>query len=247
MNICVVFVCNKNYLQKFSNTLHLLRINGQYNGEVVLIIGDDLKEQETELKNKYNIKVKYFPDIIFDKEFINNFNSLNRSAHWKIKKFQYHKFYLFDVYFKQWDFIFYLDCGINIFRPIQPILDSKKKNKLLAHNDAYPTYIWKLSNQFDNNHHLFKKLEKEYNLNINYFQTTIMLYDTKIINENTYYDLFKLANKYPISRTNDQGIIALFYTTINKKWEQIKMQDDTQYYYDYMKRNNNKPYIMHKI
>jgi len=249
MSLCVVFVCNKKYLPKFINTLHLLRTNGQYNGEVLLIIGDDLKKQESELKNKYNIKVKCFPDIIFDKEFINNFKTLNRPGHWVGKIFQYHKFYLFDIYLKQWDYILYLDCGINILRPIQPILDSKKKNKLLAHNDAYPTYIgkWKLSIQFDNNHHLFKKLEKEYNLNINYFQTTILLYDTNIINENTYNDLFKLANKYPISRTNDQGIIALFYTTINKKWEQLQIQDETQYYYDYMKRNNNKPYIMHKI
>ena len=33
----------------------------------------------------------------------------------------------------------------------------------------------------------------------------------------------------------------------NKKWEQIKMEDEEQYYYDCMKRSYNKPYIMHKM
>ena len=249
MNICVVFVCNNKYLNKFKNTLQLLRTNGQYEGDVLLVIGNDLKEQENEIKKNYNIQVKYFPDIIFDEDFMKNFNSLNRPGHWKSKIFQYHKFYLFDVYFKQWDYIFYLDCGINILRPIQPILDSKKKYNLLAHNDAYPTQLgkWKLSLQFDKTKPLFKNLCEKYDLNKDYFQTTILLFDTNIIHEKLFENIYNLACKYPISRTNDQGIIALYFINVENKWEQIKIQDEEQYYYDYIKRSGNKPYIMHKI
>jgi hypothetical protein len=61
------------------------------------------------------------------------------------------------------------------------------KNTLLAHSDVYPEYKLKLHNQFDmTNTKYFTKLNNKYNLNIDYFQTTIMLYDTAIIKNNTY-------------------------------------------------------------
>ena len=248
MTTCVVFVCNKNYLNKFKNTLQLLRTKGEYEGDVLLIIGNDLKEQENELKKNYNIQVKYFPDIVFSDYFYKINNNIKSDGRHKIKKFQWHKLHLFNTFLKKWDYIFYIDCGMKIFRPVQPLIDSKKEKKMLAHNDAYPTQLgkWKLSLQFDKTNILFKELEKEYNLEIDYFQTTIMLFDTNIINENTYYELFNLTNKYPISRTNEQAIIALYYTNIDDKWKQIQIQDEEQYYYDCMRRDNNKPYIMHK-
>ena len=84
-------------------------------------------------------------------------------------------------------------------------------------------------------------------MEIDYFQTTILYYDTSIIYDRLYNNLYELACKYPISRTNEQGIMALYFINIENRWEQIQIQDDIQYYYDYMKRSNNKPYIMHKI
>lgn len=45
------------------------------------------------------------------------------------------------------------------------------------------------------NKNLFTKLSDAYNLNDDYFQTTIMLYDTSI-NE-TYNDLLNLTHEYP--------------------------------------------------
>ena len=38
-----------------------------------------------------------------------------------------------------------------------------------------------------------------------------MLYDTNIITDDTYNNLLNLLMEYPISRTNDQGIIALYH------------------------------------
>ena len=99
----------------------------------------------------------------------------------------------------------------------------------------------------ENQKNLFNELNNKYDLNIDYFQTTIMLYDTSIIHDNLKQNIYNLSLQYPISFTNDQGIIALYFTNIDKKWEQIQIQDDIQYYYDYMKRSNDKPYIMHKI
>ena len=60
-------------------------------------------------------------------------------------------------------------------------------------------------------------------MNNDYFQTTIMLYDTKII-ENVI--------EYPISITNDQGIIALYLTNIQPLFKQIKTDNECIYLYE---------------
>jgi hypothetical protein len=120
------------------------------------------------------------------------------------------------------------------------------KNRLLAHSDAYPSYKWKLSVQFDQNHELYKELNEKFTLDINYFQTTIMLYSTDIIEDNTFKELYDLTLKYPISNTNDQGIISLYFTNIKNVWRQIQTMDGNNSYYSYLERNHNNKFIMIK-
>jgi len=250
MSICVVFLCDKEYFNKFINTCNQLVTNGKYDGNICLVVGDDLYDDKLldcdTIKNN-NITIKYFPNINFSDNFIDIQEKMDRPSHWNKKKFQFHKLHLFDIYFKQWHYIFYLDCGINIFSDISPILNEITENTLLAHSDAYPVYEWKLNIQFDKtNTEYFTKLDNTYNLNIDYFQTTIMLYDTKIINDDTYDNLLNLLTEYPISITNDQGIIALYFTNIEPFFKQIKTHNDDTHFYDYLSRNNNNKYIMLK-
>jgi len=251
MNICVVFVCNKAYFNKFIDTCKQLITNGNYKGNICLVIGDDLVNDnilDCEIIIKNKIIIKYFPDIIFSKEFLEQNNKIISDERNKIKKFQWHKLHLFNTFFKHWDYIFYLDCGITIFSDILPLINEATKNTLLAHSDAYPTYKWKLHRQFCKyNLEYFMKLNNKYNLNIDYFQTTIMLYDTNIIKENTYNELLKLTFEFPISKTNEQCIIALYFTNIEPVFKQIKTHNETTYFYDYMSRNKNNKYIMLKI
>jgi hypothetical protein len=249
-DICVVFVCNKLYFDKFIYTCNQLLTNGKYKGNICLVIGDDLLndkllECDTIINN--NITIKHFPNINFSSDFLDIQNKMVRPPHWFHKMFQFHKLHLFNTFFKQWDYIFYLDCGITIFSDIHPIINEVRENTLLAHSDAYPTYEWRLHNQFDKtNTEYFTKLNNTYNLDIDYFQTTIMLYDTKIINNDTYDNLLKLLIEYPISITNDQGIIALYFTNIKPLFNQIKTHNEDIYFYDYLSRNNNNKYIMLK-
>jgi hypothetical protein len=125
----------------------------------------------------------------------------------------------------------------NIFSNISPIINEITENTLLAHLEAYPTYEWKLHSQFDKtNTEYFTKLNNKYNLNKDYFQTSIMLYD----------NLLNLLIEYPISITNDQGIIALYFTNIQPLFKQIKTHNEHIYFYDYLSRNYNNKYIMLK-
>ena len=218
--VCVVFVCNQKYFDKFLMTCGQLIERGKYKGEICLVIGDDLKEKNEYLQHSFilenKIKIKYFPDIYFTNQFIDTFYRLGRDELWRQKIFQYHKLHLFNVYFKKWDYIFYIDCGVNIYQDVKPMIESRKNMRLLAHSDSYPNYEWKLKVQFDSSNELFEKMNRTYDLNIDYFQTTIMLYDTQIIEENTFRDLHQLMLDYPISKTNDQGIIALYFTNMKK-------------------------------
>ena len=117
---------------------------------------------------------------------------------------------------------------------------------LIAHSDAYDTYEQTLKCQFDNSNKLFQDLYKEFNLEIDYFQTGIMLIDTNIILDNTFNELLELANKYPISRTNEQGILAIYFTNIKNYYKPISIYNDYFHLYDYCQRNKNANYVMYK-
>jgi hypothetical protein len=247
---CVVFTCDKAYFNKFINTCHQLITIGKYNGPICLMIGDDLFNDEL-LNHPFiisnNINIQHFVNITFPQEFLNINNLTTTDGRNLHKKFQWHKMHLFNVFFKKWRYIFYLDAGITIFDDISPILQEFKENSIVAHSDAYPTYQWKLHSQFEKNNDLFTKLDEKYNLNIDYFQTTILLYDTNIIHSDTFDNLYKLSLEYPICKTNEQGIIALYFTNIFKLFKQITTNNEYTYFYDYMDRNINCKYIMLKV
>ena len=246
---CVVFACDANYLPKFVKTAVSLRHEGRYTGDLCLIIGDDLKDAPILKDASFDylqVKIQHFPNFVFPEETLRIMASLDRAEHWFPKRFQYHKFHLFNIFFKQWRRVFYMDCGIHIFGPIQPILDCWEENTLLAHSDAFPTYKWKLRDQFVPLSPYMETLENQYNLSIDYPQTTILLFDTALIKETTEQDLYTLALQFPNSKTNDQGIVALYFTSINPAWKQIPTGNDYMNFYDYLNRGNGKSYIMLK-
>jgi len=250
-DICVVFVCDEAYFNKFMYTCGKLVTDGNYKGPICLVIGDDLQNNallDCDLIKNNNIIIKYFPTIKLSPKVMSLQYSLNRPPHWINKLFQYHKFYLFHTFFKQWKTIFYLDCGITIYSDVSPIINERTKNALIAHCDGYPTYEWKLSCQFDQTKtEYYQDLNKTFNLTNDYFQTTIMLYDTSIIQDDTFDNLLAIFFEFPICNTNDQGIIALYFTVIHPVFKQLKIKNDETYFYDYLSRNSSYKYIMLKL
>jgi hypothetical protein len=247
--LCAVFLCDKNYFNKFLYTCEQLVTNGKYTGQICLVIGDDLNNDpmlQHPLIVQNNIIITHFPNLPFTHQFLYIQEHMEREPHWFRKIFQYHKLHLFNTYFKRWNYIFYLDCGLTIFDDVNPVINERKPNALLAHSDAFPTYKWKLHNQFEKKSAFFSSLSNKYNLNIDYCQTTIMLYDTSIIEEDTFNNLYNLMTEFPISITNDQGIIALYFTNIKPFFQQIQIKNDDTYFYDYHSRQPNSRYIMLK-
>ena len=67
-----------------------------------------------------------------------------------------------------------------------------------------------------------------------------------MIEEDTYDKLYNLAVEYPISKTNEQGIMALYFTCIKPCWTQLRIKNENTHFYDFYSRNRNNKYIMLK-
>lgn len=260
--ICIVLMCNNvdKYKNETIRTLYELRQIGKYDGDIILMYDDELlclsdENFKDEFKHQLlnlNVQLKYFPKIDRTK-FINMFKEtpfIEGDKREITKSFQFHKFYLFDRYFKNWNKIFYIDAGMHIFKPIQKMLEIDFSNSLLAHSDAYPYYKSKLDCQFEKQAYpeTYNNLKKEFNLNVDFFQSGILLFDSNIIQENTFEELIKLSEKYFISKTNEQGIMNLLFTCKLKIWKQIQIKDNDTFYYDMWERPKYKKhnYIMLK-
>ena len=240
-DICITLVFDKGYINKSYETIKEIREIGQYTGDIVCIISDDLKDYTDLLYVDKNIILKHFKEI--DKSELNNMlekSPITLDMQGKNKPIHWQKFNNFRVYFRDnYKKVLYLDTGMRIIKPLDKIINLDCDGKFLAHSDAYPTYEWELHRQFDGSvfPNEYNELVNTYNLNVNYFQATMYMFDTKIINDDTYDMLVELSNKYPNSRTNDQGIMNIYFLCIRNIWEQIKIKDDETFYYDFSERN----------
>lgn len=233
----ICLVANFKYLYKnFPRMYFQLREIGKYSGEIIIITSFLCPTIFIKfLRKKNNITVLRFKKIKFNSSTEHKLSNLNLGSNRHTNKnFQWHKLYLFDEKIKIWDYIFYLDINMHIHHDINPILSSKPDNQLFARADGYPDYKWKLSSQFDHTDISYSKLNKLYDLEIkDYFQTGVMYFDTKIISSRTFKDIKNLVNKFPITITNEQGILNLYFIFIKKNYRQLveKIDGKVSYFY----------------
>lgn len=249
----IAVVSNFKFLKNnFNNLYNQLRGDGNYRGEILIITSKYspcflIKS----IRKKNQIKVLRFKNIKFDKntEFeLNNLETFNDPNRNITKKFQWHKLHLFDKYMKNWDYVFYLDINMNIHYDINQILSITPDNCFLARSDAYPNYDRELKTQFDQTHPLYVELEEKYDLSVNdYFQTGVMYFDTKIINDQTKNQIINLVNKYPITKSNEQGILNLYFYLEKKIYKELPSKLNGYITYFYWKISDEKIIITKQL
>ena len=239
-SVCVVFVCDENYFKKFQKTLSELRNEGKYSGDVVLIATGRLNQAYVKKRCRdKRLKITKFSPISVP-EGVKNVALKPNGVTARMQKF-----HVFQRFFKQWDYVFYIDVGMHIHRDISKMVDLCEKGTLLAHSNCYPTYIWDHSHEFiDDNSLSYQHFIEEFGFTNDYFQSTMMLFDTKLIDGNTVQNLVDLLNKYPFG-VGDQAYISLYFCHILPVWKQIKINEGDQYFYDFHLRVKEKC-IMHK-
>jgi len=249
----IILTTNDNYIDKTFNTISDLRTNGKYNDDVVLFYNEELSNinKLNEIKDKFNVILKQFPKI--DTSSVEkSINSMNNSLKFKQlrnKMFQYHKFYAFDKYFKQWDKIFYIDAGMHIYSDIHRFLNIDTNNNILADNLADDNNNFTLESQFNTISNIGKELQKNYNLTSkDFFQSGVLLFNSSIIEDNTVQNLIDLMNKYPIG-WGDQAIMNIYFKLIKNIWKPLPRKDSFGLLFNIKLQPNTKPtdYVMVKV
>jgi len=244
--VCIALIADKKYIKHFIPIYKQLRSVGKFDGDIVLITNTNKKKLQRKV-NDDSFLILNRKQFRFSKDIDKKIKRINQPDKRNIKKkYQWNKIYLFDKYFKNWDVVLYIDINLRIHDNVNEIFDLYKKDRILAHHDSYPEYKWKLANQFDQEKPEYKILAKNFNLsNREYFQTGLMLYDTSIINSQTINELINLANTYPISKTNEQGVFNLYFIDIKKAYQQLPIKNNEKFIYDYWRREKG-TYIISK-
>ena len=249
----VAVVSNFKFLKNnFNNLYDQLRVRGNYQGEILIITSKFTPcFLIRSIRKKNQVKVLRFKNIKFDKITeleLNNLETFNDPNRNLTKKFQWHKLHLFDERMKNWDYVFYLDINMKIHYDINRILALTPDNCFMARSDTYPNYDRDLKTQFDQTHPLYVELEKNYDLSVNnYFQTGVMYFDTKIISKQTKNQIINLVNKYPITVTNEQGILNLYLYLQKKIYRELPSKIDGYTSYFYWKLNDEKIIITKQL
>ena len=197
----------------------------------------DEGERCASLLNDKKVKVIKFRKIKFSQKTNASLYSLDTKGkpnRHMTKQFQWHKLNLFDTKLKTWDYIFYIDINMHIHYDINPILEKLPREGLFARADGYPDYQRKLTSQFDLSRNEFSNIKNKYDLEIDYyFQTGILFYDTSIIQENTKANIVSLVEEFPISKTNEQGIMNLYFIFEKNQFNELplKIGEYVTYYY----------------
>jgi len=236
---CIALVSNRAYLRKALLTIWEVRLFGKFRGDIVLVVGNDLKDLTIAIgKSRLRIIPVCFPDIDRSQEnrILDDLPGATYAQ--RSKSFQFHKFFCFSAFFKQWEKVLYLDAYMKIHAPLTPLLKINCANSIVAHSDAYPTYEWTLADQFNflDFPDLLAPLSKIANLSVDYFQTGLMYYDTSIIDDETVGELIDLSKKFPNSRTNEQGILNI-WAQRKSIWTKLPVdRHGRRFLYDYHER-----------
>lgn len=256
----IVLVSNEPYINKCLQTISQIRNIGKWKEDIVLLVSEKLymNNKFVDIAKNNNIILRKVPNRSFKKHMdLWNKQSMHPERNYILQReFIYNKFLVFDTYFKNWDIVFYIDSGCIINDELERFkISCEPNNCIYAHSDAYPyTNNWFLGRQFDLD--VFDNLDHKNDFINNYskyfgedyFQSTMFIYDTNIIDDNTCNTLFNLNDKYPIAIRMDQGIFNLYFNCDRKLWKQVPIKDSKGFLYDYFKRPGykNSDYCMTK-
>jgi hypothetical protein len=249
----LILLANEPYIERAKTTIMECRSTGDWQDDIVLMVPSTLISDNSLLlfAGEQRVQLKELPTRNYN-NILELWSSPQNNSSYDIdcdyiksRTFIYMKFYLFDMFLKKWDVVFYIDAGMKVFGKLSPFKTiCEPQNCLYAHSDSYPTFQWKLHGQFS--YEILSADQRaalnEYNLDNDYFQSTLIIYDTNILEESMVEDLFKLAERFPSSRRGDQPILNLYFNCTNGLWRQLPLRNREGFFYDYHQRGGHSIY-----
>lgn len=122
------------------------------------------------------------------------------------------KLYLFKEYFKSWSKIIFLDADIIVQASLDDLLN-------LTGFNAPKAETFRLRHEFIVDKNKNKEIRKKYNFRALAFNTGILVFDSKLIKEDTYSELIALYNQYKdLYQYQEESALNLFFY---QKWNRL--------------------------
>ena len=255
---CVATMTNAAYFHQTARTVAELRSPGNWKGEIVILPAPDvpLSAMQALASAFAPITFRYSPEVNLSaiKAWHADHPFLTTDGRERSKTFQWHKFRFFEPWATHLcGRIAFIDAGMHVYNDIQPVfdrLDPLVQNRLIAHSDAYQSYWWfNLGLQFERGvcPQCYDELNATVPLDGDYFQTGFLYWDTRITRQGTFNELMGLANRYPMSRTNEQGIMNV-WAYQHRLWVPLPTDCKPWCLYDIVPRHFNQfgRYVMSK-
>jgi lipopolysaccharide biosynthesis glycosyltransferase len=197
MSKVIVICTDNNYIKHVRYNINNIR---DRHGEIDICVIFEEK-YETEIKSnlsEFNVILKSF------KRKRNDLTSFGQ------------KYHIFDTFFKNWEKILYIDCDTFIFSDLSPLFNLLDTNDFIVdfETNSIKNFfsMWVNSIPFitDNQneiHNKFIELENESNIDVNQdgFNSGILLFNSKLINDETIDNLYNLSDKYKLINRHGQN------------------------------------------
>ena len=224
MSTAIVTLCDEPYLHKAIRTIKDIRGVGQWTGDLVLItVGFTLPE---DIQKMFSIKTTSFLPIQTDSLLAhfraNPFTEPTCDGREFKKCTQWEKLHVFDSFFCAWERIIFIDAGLRILDGLDNFLSLEWKGRFLAPDDTWNDESKRFRCQLEipkNEEHL-QVLDSNYGniLDQKYFLNCIFIFDTSLLTTSSKEEMVMIMNTFPIWRTNEMGVMNIFFTFYLKVW-----------------------------
>ena len=201
MKKVIVLISDECYLDGAKSLFYNAKNEGKWDGDFCLIANN---------LNNYDLS-----DL---KKFGVNILHKNNKNEFKVK------LNMFDVYFKRWDYVIYMDIDFMVFKDFNLFLNKydTSSNNLIVDVESHEIHEYLCQgHNSDNKENSLRELHKKYDLNKLGFNSGFISFNTKIINDETLTDLLKLdeeikyVNNHVHPNGGDQPIFNLYFTDIH--------------------------------
>lgn len=230
MTTAFVTLCDEQYLNKAIRTIKDIRGVGQWAGDLVLItVGFTLDEES---KKKYSITTASFPDIDTDSLLshfrANPFTVPTWDGREHKKCVEWEKLNVFDCFFCRWERIIFVDAGLRLLDGVDNFLCLEWRGRFLAPDDTWndPSKTFRCQIEIPKNEEHIRVLDSTYGniLDQKYFLSCIFIFDTSLLTAESKEEMVMIMNTFPIWRTNEMGVMNIFFTFYLKVWSPFPMR-----------------------
>lgn len=195
----IIIISDNNYINHAKYLISNILSDGKYVGDICLI-SNGIEDSELKKFEEKNIIIYKMNKYVYPQ--------------------YYCKYYIFDIFFKKWKKILYLDCDTMVLSDINYIFSLKEniyfceEYNLDGHRYTILDHFNIMEKDFPINE--FENLKMKYDISKDSFNSGVILFNSEIINDNTLNDVLFLHDEFlnvnnHVSTGTDQPIMNIYF------------------------------------